>query len=561
MPKPLQHENRIQLAVEALKSGQIPSIRKAAAAFDVPFSTLKGRLQGRIPRQESQATHRKLSPTEEAALIQWIESMDDRGMSPTVGYIRQMADLLIRERGGSALLDMSVTPTPAPDATVGENWVRRLLDRQPRLKSRYSRKYDYQRALCEDPEKISAWFERVQKTIDLHGILDCDIYNFDETGFQMGVASTAKVVTRSDRRNRPVVVQPGNREWTTVIECINATGWSLDPMIIFEGKVHLSTWYEGSSLPKTWRVAVSDNGWTTDELTFDWLREVFDPQTQRRTVGRYRLLILDGHGSHLTPEFDKFCTENSILTECMPPHSSHHLQPLDVSCFSVLKRAYGDLVKAKMALGIHHIDKPMFLELLLAARKQTFSSKNITSGFRATGLLPLDPSQVLARLQVKVRTPSPPPSTSEQPPSSTLLLKTPANVLELDRLQRLRQLRTSPTDRALQKIIKGCQMTMHNAALLHEENSRLRAENGRQKRKRAQRRVFLQTGGAMTIGEGMASVETHQEDRRGREPPQEAEEGEAGPAEATAPQARKRAQPKCSVCGSIEHNARRCPCK
>jgi hypothetical protein len=191
-----------------------------------------------------------------------------------------MADLLLRERGSLVLLDASVTATLDEKKTVGEKWAHRFLDRHPDLKSRYSRKYDYQRALCEDPEIVSAWFQRVQNTIESKGILDCDIYNFDETGFQMGVASTAKVVTRSDRRNRPVVVQPGNREWTTVIECINTTGWALDPMIIFEGKLHISTWYEDSLLPTTWRIAVSENGWTTDELTLEWLQLVFEPQTR-----------------------------------------------------------------------------------------------------------------------------------------------------------------------------------------------------------------------------------------------------------------------------------------
>jgi hypothetical protein len=472
-----------------------------------------------------------------------------------------MADLLLRERGSSILLDASIASTPVPAMTVGENWVHRLLDRHPHLKTKYSRKYDYQRALCEDPEKISAWFARVQKTISDYGVHDNDIYNFDETGFQMGVASTSKVVTRSDRRNRPIVIQPGNREWATVIECINATGWALDPMIIFEGKVHISSWYDSSVLPKTWRIGVSDNGWTTDELTFAWLREVFEPQTRNRTVGRYRLLILDGHGSHLTPEFDKFCTEHRILTECMPPHSSHYLQPLDVSCFAVLKRAYGDLVKAMISLGVYHIDKPRFLELLLEARQKTFTTKNIVSGFRAAGLLPFDPTQVLCRLQTKIRTPSPPPAPN-QPPS--LPLKTPANIVELDSLQRKRQREISPTDQALQKIIKGCQMAMHNAVLLQDENSRLRAENARQKRKRV-RRAFLQTGGTMAIGEGMARNEAPQKaPQKGQERQRarrEVEEGEAGPSDTTAPKARKRAQPKCSVCGSIEHNARKCPCK
>jgi hypothetical protein len=51
----------------------------------------------------------------------------------------------------------------------------------------------------------------VQQTIAKYGILDEDIYNFDETGFQMGVIATAKVVTGADRAGRPRPVQPGNR--------------------------------------------------------------------------------------------------------------------------------------------------------------------------------------------------------------------------------------------------------------------------------------------------------------------------------------------------------------
>ena len=54
----------------------------------------------------------------------------------------------------------------------------------------------------------------------------------------------------------------------------------------------------------------------------------------------YRLLILDGHGSHTTPKFNQYCIENKIISLCMPAHTSHLLQPLDVSCFSLLKTAY-----------------------------------------------------------------------------------------------------------------------------------------------------------------------------------------------------------------------------
>ena len=138
----------------------------------------------------------------------------------------------------------------------------------------------------------------------------------------MGVAATSKVVTSSDTIGRATVVQPGNREWTTAIEGINAAGWAIPPFIILAGKVHQSNWYR--ELPADWVIAVSDNGWTTDELGFEWIKH-FNTHTESRTKGAYRLLILDGHSSHATPEFDQYCTANKIITLCMPTHTSHLL--------------------------------------------------------------------------------------------------------------------------------------------------------------------------------------------------------------------------------------------
>jgi hypothetical protein len=59
---------------------------------------------------------------------------------------------------------------------------------------------------------IRSWFELVRNTITKYGIHDVDIYNFDETGFMMGVISTAMVVTSSDGRTKAKKIQPGNRE-------------------------------------------------------------------------------------------------------------------------------------------------------------------------------------------------------------------------------------------------------------------------------------------------------------------------------------------------------------
>jgi hypothetical protein len=71
-----------------------------------------------------------------------------------------------------------------------------------------------------------------------YGILLEDTYNFDETGFQMGVISTSKVVTRSERRGRPRTKQLGNREWVTLIYTINSSGWVLLAFVVFEAKLY-----------------------------------------------------------------------------------------------------------------------------------------------------------------------------------------------------------------------------------------------------------------------------------------------------------------------------------
>ena len=220
-----------------------------------------------------------------------------------------------------------------------------FVKRRPEIKARFARRYNYSRAKCEDPKIINAWFNDLQKTRLQYGILDEDIFNFDETGFAMGLIATTKVVTRSNMPGKPHLIQPGNREWVTTIECINSSGWSIPTCIIFKGKVHIEGWYEECSIPGDWNIKVSANGWTTDEIGLEWLQKIFIPATSQRTIGSYRLLILDGHGSHLTPAFDKICADNKIIALCMPAHSSHLLQPLDVGCFSPLKKAYGKLVE------------------------------------------------------------------------------------------------------------------------------------------------------------------------------------------------------------------------
>jgi hypothetical protein len=79
--------------------------------------------------------------------------------------------------------------------TVGKHWVDNLKKCTPEIKLQRSRPYDRQRALNKDPRIITPWFELVANTKAKYGITDKDTYNFDETGFTMGVIKGQMVFT------------------------------------------------------------------------------------------------------------------------------------------------------------------------------------------------------------------------------------------------------------------------------------------------------------------------------------------------------------------------------
>ncbi|KAF7574139.1 hypothetical protein PtrM4_057620 [Pyrenophora tritici-repentis] len=381
-----------------------------------------------------------------------------------------------------------------------------------------------------------------------YGILDEDTYNFDETGFQIGLGGSVKVVTASQQRLKPISRQAGDKEWITLIAAINAMGWLIPPFFIFRAKNHQQAWYHGN--PKDWRVAVSDKGWTNNEIGVAWLRHFID-HTTARTVGGYRLLIIDGHESHQSVLFQDICKENNIITLCMPPHTSHILQPLDVGCFGPLKRAYKKEVGALANCDVNHIDKKAFLAAFLAVYKGVFSSNNIRSGFRATGLVPINSEVVISRLEIKPRTPSPPlPTTTWQP-------RTPSNAFEIDAhstliSNRIRQHHSSSPASIIemvQQFNKGAKMMVHSYALMADEMGRLRAANAAATERKQRKKRRIKKGGTLSQAEAedlIAQIDVveaaAQETREMRR-------------EAGATQSRIYS---CKQCGQLGHNRRTC---
>ena len=227
---------------------------------------------------------------------------------------------------------------------LGANWTQKFLSRHPELSSRWSRPLERERANNYTFETVSDWFNKFHITIIQYSIVKGDCYNMDEKGFNMGHLCKEKVIC-SKRNLDPRVKEPTNTDWTSLLECISDDGVNLPPFTIFKGKIQMEAWIH--ELQKNGKVCISQKGWTNNSLGLEWLKQVFHPRTKERQRGAWRLLVIDGHTSHITIEVIRFCQVNSLVLLCLPPHTTHKLQPLDVSVFSPLAKRYSRELSTK----------------------------------------------------------------------------------------------------------------------------------------------------------------------------------------------------------------------
>ncbi|KAM5529720.1 transposase [Fusarium oxysporum f. sp. phaseoli] len=265
------------LALRALQNDPKLGLRPAARLYQVDYYALRRRQKGIQSRRDTIPNSRRLSDLEEQIIVQFILDLDSRGFPPRLRGVEEMANRLLADRDASP---------------VGKRWASNFVRRQPDLKTRFFHKYDYQRAKCEDPTIIRDWFRLVENTIAKYGISLADIYNFDETGFMMGVIASGMVITGVERRGKAKSVQPGNREWVTVIQAINAEGWAIAPFIVVAGQYHLASWYQESNLPGDWAIATTQNGWTDNETGLEQGGESIYIYLPTPKVDRCRCLVI-----------------------------------------------------------------------------------------------------------------------------------------------------------------------------------------------------------------------------------------------------------------------------
>jgi hypothetical protein len=169
----------------------------------------------------------------------------------------------------------------------------------------------------------------------------------DEKGFLIGTAGRSKrIVSRRMWEKKEVTesLQDRSRKLLTLLACCCADGSTLQPGLIYaaaNGAIR-SAWAEDIKAGEHQvYISLSPSGWNNNEIGLAWLEQVFDQYTKQR-AGSWRLLILDGHRSHITKEFFEYCDRHRILLIILPLHSTHTLQPLDVGLCKPLSQAYSN---------------------------------------------------------------------------------------------------------------------------------------------------------------------------------------------------------------------------
>lgn len=391
----LIQESRCRNAVGDIREKGISS-REAAEHHGVQRSTVYARHRGREPITTREHGQRKFSDAEELVL----KTIIVRAAAANKRYDKQEIKDIATEMYQKRIND--------PEARVGEPWFKGFMSRHLDLKYVYGRNLDYKRNKAQKPQVIVEWCELVRKTIQEYHIHPNDVYNFDESGFQLGDSGKTKVVTSTEFSENPSIVTYDNREWVTAIECIGAAGQVLSPYIIFKSRLLMDSWFENLEGQENWRFDYSPEGWTNNEIAVRWLTRTFLPQAAT-WEGEYVLLVFDGHESHYTRQFVDVCDNNKIIMLCMPLHSSHRLQPLEVGCFPVLKGAWRRLNRKRARYAQVFIKQEGFIRLYNQARLKTFTKENIKSSFLKAGVSPLDPQRVIK----DIGNPLPPPAEEE----------------------------------------------------------------------------------------------------------------------------------------------------
>ncbi len=260
-------------------------------------------------------------------------------------------------------------------------------------------------------------------------------------------------------------------------------------------------------------LSTADTGYSNDWLSLEWLKH-FDKHSAKTQKGAYRLLLMDGYGSHHTCEFIEYCDQVKIISFGLSAHTTHLLQSLDVMIFQPLKHWHAEAVKEAMAQGDETFIKVEFLNAFNAFRKKAFKKFTILSAWKECGLFSYNSFVVLKKLSF-------PPSDANESATFThpdydfnYAIDTSKGLAQLNVAQ-YEMKRVYPDSRIFHKFAKGAIATARAGRLIEEQLVMTQAVENARKVRANQNKKSVQRGGVIRVGDcrRMVTDRKEEEDR------------------------------------------------
>ena len=174
-----------------------------------------------------------------------------------------------------------------------------------------------------------------------------------------------------------------------------AAGDRLPTYILYKRKHLYSTWTFNRPVGAVY--SCSDSGWMERSNFKSWFSKSFLPAVDSIVKDGPIVLFLDGHHSHLGIDFIELARSHNIHPFCLPAHTSHFLQPLDVGVYGPMKKTWkGVLKEYKTATRASNVTKQVFPSFVKTLWERSLQASHLQAGFRECGLWPFNPSAIPA---------------------------------------------------------------------------------------------------------------------------------------------------------------------
>ncbi|XP_053385760.1 uncharacterized protein LOC128550546 [Mercenaria mercenaria] len=245
---------------------------------------------------------------------------------------------------------------------------------------------EYARARKASEAVVQQYFANLKNTLEEHDFLHNPhlIYNIDEKGLTIDHKSP-HIVASGDYC--PVAVTSGKGKTVTLIGGASACGSSIPPFFVFPGKRLDQELLQGKSPGADG--ALSDSGWSNLALFRQYLATHFIKYVPGRE-GQKLLVLLDGHRSYGPVGLCEWARDHGIVLFILPAHTSHILQPLDVSCYGPFQRMYDAACHKLMRQTTSVISRYNVCEIACKVYSKALSTDNMQSGIKKTGICPFN---------------------------------------------------------------------------------------------------------------------------------------------------------------------------